>query len=85
MLFSQKELYIGHFADGLLAGLGSIKFPNGGYYYGEFNAGTCSGYGSIHNGNVVTYRYENDEIDEIGFESFLKSKLEPDKNQPWGI
>jgi hypothetical protein len=41
-----------------LNGIGCIRFEDGNVYFGDFQYGTCSGYGSVSNGKAMAYKYE---------------------------
>jgi|LakMenEpi03Aug12_release.lakeMendotaPanAssembly.Ray.scaffolds.fasta_scaffold1167074_1 hypothetical protein len=53
---------MGNFNTGYLNGVGGIKYENGDFYYGQFNNGVYDGYGAIHEGRNIMYKFDREEI-----------------------
>lgn len=51
---------MGNFTNGILNGIGGIRFGGGDFYYGQLNYGSCEGYGSVHYGKTVDYKFGNE-------------------------
>ncbi|MBA5248943.1 MAG: hypothetical protein FE834_05340 [Gammaproteobacteria bacterium] len=60
--------YVGGFKDGLMSGIGKIKFANKSEYKGQFENGLIHGYGIMNfvNGNRYEGYFKNDLFDGIG-------------------
>lgn len=64
MHFADGSSQIAVFRDGLLAGMGSVNFPDGSAYRGFFSCGLPNGPGILHraNGQEIDGQWRNGEL-----------------------
>lgn len=87
-ILSVSEMFSGEFYNGLLHGLGRIRFSNGDVCTGGFEEGMCKNIGKFVTADSVVCRAGDTTITETEFDDFLKRKgrvMQMNKETDWGI